>query len=62
MSVAVVKDGEVVFSLGFGHRDNDQKLPVTTWDVPSVNDALDKRLEAFELSYSAGCDGGHSLS
>jgi CubicO group peptidase (beta-lactamase class C family) len=30
LSVAVVKDGEIIYSKGFGYRDLEQKLPVTT--------------------------------
>jgi CubicO group peptidase (beta-lactamase class C family) len=30
LSIAVVKDGEVIYKEGFGYRDRDKKLPVTT--------------------------------
>ncbi len=36
ISVAIVRDGEVIYAKGFGYRDVDNKLPVTTGTIFAI--------------------------
>src|SRR5256886_9532443 len=45
LAVAVVQDGKVIFSKGYGYRDVDKKLPVTTGTLFAIGSITKSRSE-----------------